>query len=183
MTCAAPAPRPPRSPGSPGTPSARSTRAGFPVAPTLERLNDAILDEGERARFLTLVCGIFRPQGGRVHISLVNAGHPAPFVTGADPTVRRIGMPQLLLGVMDKVAYVAEEHVLERGELLVALTDGVLERRNGGRMLDDSGVVSELSRVGGLPAQAVAERLRRLVVDFADSPQSDDIAILALRVC
>ena len=158
-------------------------RAGFPVAPTLERLNAAILDEGERSRFLTLVCGLFRQEGSRVRISLVNAGHPALFVTSADSEeVRRVGMPQLLLGVLDQVAYVAEEHVLERGELLVALTDGVLERRNGSLMLDDSGVVAELAKVGDEPAEAVAERLRRLVVEFADSPQSDDIAILALRV-
>ena len=33
-----------------------------------------------------------------MRISLVNAGHPAPFVTGADQQVRRIGLPQLLLG-------------------------------------------------------------------------------------
>ena len=158
------------------------TRAGFTVAATLERLNEAILDEGERSRFLTLVCGIFREKGGRVQMSLVNAGHPAPFVTSAGSPVRRIGTPQLLLGVIEKVEYVAEDHVLERGELLVALTDGVLERRDGGRMLDDHGVSAELARAGDLPAQAVAERLRRLVVEFATSPQSDDIAILALRV-
>jgi serine phosphatase RsbU (regulator of sigma subunit) len=158
------------------------TRAGFPVAPTLERLNAAILEEGERARFLTLVCGTFRPHGGRVHLSLVNAGHPAPFVAGVDGAVRRIGGPQMLLGVMEKVTYAAEDHVLERGELLVALTDGVLERRDGARMLDDDGVAAELARAGDLPAQAVAERLRRLVVDFAAVPQSDDMAILALRV-
>ena len=61
-----------------------------------------------------------------MRISLVNAGHPALFVTGADEEVRRVGTPQLLLGVMDKVTYVPEEHVLDRGELMVALTDGVL---------------------------------------------------------
>jgi serine phosphatase RsbU (regulator of sigma subunit)/anti-sigma regulatory factor (Ser/Thr protein kinase) len=158
------------------------TRAGFPVAATLERLNTAILDEGERARFLTLVCGTLRRQGSRLHLSLVNAGHPALFVTTAGRDVRRVGTPQLLLGVMDVVDYVAEEHVLENGELLVALTDGVLERRDGDRMLDDDGVTAELARPGELPAQAVAERLRRLVVDFADTPQSDDMAIMVLRV-
>ena len=157
------------------------TRAGFPVAPTLERLNQAILDEGERARFLTLICATFRQQGGRIHLSMVNAGHPAPFVTGLDESVRRIGTSQMLLGVMDKVEYVAEEHVLERGELLVALTDGVLERRAGARMLDDEGVTAELAMAGPLPAQAVAERLLRLVVDFTDEPPRDDMAILALR--
>ena len=156
-------------------------RAGFPVAPMLERLNAAILDEGERARFLTLVCGTFRMQGGNMHVSLVNAGHPAPFVTAADGKVRRIGSPQPLLGVLDRVDYVAEDHVVERGELFVALTDGVLERRDGERMLDDDGVVADLVGVGELPAQTVAERLRRLVLEFTDLPQRDDMAILVLR--
>ncbi len=157
------------------------TRAGFPVAPALERLNAAILDEGERARFLTLVCATFRQEGGRIHLSMVNAGHPSPFVTGVDDTVRRLGTPQMLLGVMDRVEYIAEEHVLERGELLVTLTDGVLERRSGTKMLDDEGVVAELAQSGSLPAQAVAERLLRVVVDFTDEPPSDDMAILTLR--
>ncbi|MGH3362875.1 MAG: PP2C family protein-serine/threonine phosphatase, partial [Nocardioides sp.] len=158
------------------------TRAGFPVAPALERLNAAILDEGERARFLTLVCATFRLQAGRLQLSLVNAGHPAPFVAGVDAEVRRIGTPQMLLGVEERVEYVAEEHALEHGELLVALTDGVLERRAGSRMLEDEGVEVELAQVGAGPAQAVAERLLRMVVEFADDPPSDDMAILALRV-
>ena len=158
------------------------TRAGFPVAATLERLNAAILDEGERSRFLTVVCGIFRWGHGRLHLTVVNAGHPAVFVAGVDGSVRRVGRPQMLLGVLDRVEYVAEEHALERGELLVALTDGVLERRSGDRMLDDDGVADELAGAGALPAQAVAERLRQLVVDFADEAPSDDMAILVLRV-
>jgi serine phosphatase RsbU (regulator of sigma subunit)/anti-sigma regulatory factor (Ser/Thr protein kinase) len=157
-------------------------RAGFPVAPMLERLNAAILDEGERSRFLTLVCGTLRPYRGGFALSLVSAGHPQPFVVRPDGAVRQIGVPQSLLGVLDQVEYVAEEHVLERGDLLVALTDGVLERRAGERFLDDDGVAAELATLGALPAQAVAERLRKLVVEFAEEPPQDDMAILALRV-
>lgn len=157
------------------------TRAGFTVAATLERLNDAILEEGERARFLTLVCGVFRRRGRTLHVSLVNAGHPAPFVTDTTGTVRRIGSPQMLLGVEERVSYTAEDHVISDGELFVALTDGVLERRDGGRMLDDEGVADELARCVDLPAQAVAERLLRLVEEFGHEPQQDDMAILALR--
>jgi PAS domain S-box-containing protein len=157
------------------------TRAGFTVSATLERLNTAILEEGDRARFLTLVCGVFRRRGRSLHLSLVNAGHPAPFVADATGTVRRIGSPQMLLGVEDRVGYTAEDHVLADGELLVALTDGVLERRDGGRMLDDDGVVQELARCVDLPAQAVTEQLLRLVEEFGRDPQQDDMAILALR--
>jgi serine phosphatase RsbU (regulator of sigma subunit)/anti-sigma regulatory factor (Ser/Thr protein kinase) len=155
--------------------------AGFSVPATLERLNTAILEEGARGRFLTLVCGVLRRQGRRVHVSLVNAGHPLPFLVTGDG-VGQVTAPQPLLGVIDTVAYAAEEHVLHQDDLLVVLTDGVTERREGTRMVEDRGVVAELAGSHGRPAQAAAERLRRLVVDFTDHPPQDDMAILALRV-
>ena len=64
----------------------------------------------------------------------------------------------------------------------MTLTDGVLERRNGHIMLDDDGVSSELDAARRLSAQAVADRLRRLVVEFAPEPHRDDLAVLALRI-
>ena len=156
--------------------------AGFPVAATLERLNDAILDEGERARFLTLVCGVIEPvSNGRAQMVLVVAGHPPPFLV-SQGEVRQVGRPQSLLGVEQRVSY-AEDHLeLERGDLLVAVTDGVLERREGLLMLGEEGLEAELSEAADLPPQAVAERVRRLVLDFVESPQLDDMAILAIRV-
>jgi serine phosphatase RsbU (regulator of sigma subunit)/anti-sigma regulatory factor (Ser/Thr protein kinase) len=157
--------------------------AGFPIADILERLNAAILDEGERSRFLTLVCGVLEPRPGGGHLmTLVNAGHPPPFLVRPAGEVRQLGRPQSLLGVLDSVGYTAEQHVLSRGDLLVAVTDGVLERREGDRMLEESGLGEALRHVGGLSAQAVAERIRRLVLDFAPTPQMDDMAVLAIRL-
>ena len=72
--------------------------------------------------------------------------------------------------------------MLGRGDLLVAVTDGVLERRDGAAMLGEEGLADELRRRPHLPAQAVADRIRRLVADFSDAPQHDDMAILAIRV-
>jgi serine phosphatase RsbU (regulator of sigma subunit)/anti-sigma regulatory factor (Ser/Thr protein kinase) len=156
---------------------------GFPVPTTLERLNDAILDEGERARFLTLVCGTLEPAaGGRLRLTLVSAGHPPPFVVRRSGLVERVGRPQSLLGVWDDVTFVADDQVLERGDLLVAVTDGVLERREGKRMLGDDGLEAELAQAVGLSAQAVADRVRRLVTDFAPTAPADDMAVLAIRV-
>jgi serine phosphatase RsbU (regulator of sigma subunit) len=157
--------------------------AGFPTGVTLERLNSAILDEGERARFLTLVCGVIEPvRGGRARVGLVVAGHPPPFLV-RDGTADQVGRPQSLLGVEEQVAY-AEDHLeLRRGDLLVAVTDGVLERRDGTRMLGEEGVMeAELVAAAGWPAQTVADRVRRLVLDFVPGAHRDDMAILALRV-
>ena len=156
--------------------------AGFSVPATLERLNTAILDEGVRSRFLTLACGVVQLTGGEVHLSLVNAGHPPPFLVNRSGAVREIGRPQTLLGVVDTVAYTAEGYGLARGDLLVALTDGVLERRDADHMLGEGGLADELARMAQLPAQAVAERIRRLVLEFSAEPQQDDMAIMAIRV-
>ena len=60
-TSAAPAPRPPRSPAWPGTRLRLLSREGYGVAAVLDRLNQAILEEGERARFLTLLHGEITP--------------------------------------------------------------------------------------------------------------------------
>ncbi len=158
--------------------------AGFPASAILERLNTAIIEEGERSRFLTLVCAFLEPAaGGRFRMTLVCAGHPPPFLVRANDEVRQIGRPQPLLGVVEGVAFTTEEHVLERGDLLVTVTDGVLERRDEEeRMLEERGLDTELQRLAGLPAQAVAERIRRLVLDFSPTPQADDMAVLAIRL-
>lgn len=157
-------------------------RAGLPVAATLERLNTAILEEGTRGRFLTLVCGTLRLEGARLHLDLVDAGHPPPLLVAAGGEVRELGTPQTLLGVVEHTAYRSERHVMARGDLLVIVTDGVLERRDGRRMLGEEGLRAALADVDGLPAQSVAARIRRLVADFADVPQRDDIAILTMRL-
>jgi serine phosphatase RsbU (regulator of sigma subunit) len=157
-------------------------RSGFPIAAALERLNSAILDEGDRARFLTLVCGTLERSGSRVHMQMVNAGHPPPFVVERGGQVHQIGSPQSLLGVVEHVTYAAEDLTLGRGDLMVAVTDGVLERRNNGTMLGEAGLAAELIHVGDQTAQAVAERVRRRVLGFTDAPQRDDMAILAIRV-
>ena len=169
-TCAAPAPRPPRSPGSPGTPSARSPGPGSRSRATLERLNDAILDEGERARFLTLVCGIFR-----------DAGRPGPHQPGQRRTPRAVRDRRGPAGAPDRHAAAAagrdgEGGVRRRGARARARrAAGRAHRRRAGaprRRADARRQRRRLRaepRVGELPAQAVAERLRRLVVDFAST--------------
>jgi PAS domain S-box-containing protein len=157
-------------------------QAGFPVPAVLERLNAAILAEGARSRFLTLVCGMLHIEGRRLRVNVVNAGHPPPFVVRNSGEVTQIGRPQPLLGVLDQVEYDTEEYVVERGEVFVVVTDGVLERRRNEVMIGEEGLGVELAQAAHLPAQAVAERIRRLVLDFTAEPPQDDMAILVVRI-
>ncbi len=158
-------------------------REGFDAPQVLTRLNAAILDEGSRSRFLTLLYGELTPQAdGSTELSMVCAGHPLPLRLRTDGQVDQAATPQPLLGVMDDLELTAEHLVLQPGEVLLCVTDGVTERREGLRMLGDDGLAQVLTGCTGLTAGAVAARVQRAVERFAPEPPSDDMAILTLRV-
>ncbi|MEV4973110.1 SpoIIE family protein phosphatase [Streptomyces scopuliridis] len=158
-------------------------REGFGGPAVLERLNAAILDEGARSRFLTLLYGELWPQeDGSAVLKVVCAGHPLPLRLRQDGTVEPAAEPQPLLGVMEDLELYEQTVTLDPGDVLLCVTDGVTERREGARMLGDDGLTDVLTTCTGLTAGAVASRVLRAVERFAAEPASDDMAILAMRV-
>ncbi|MDX3246071.1 SpoIIE family protein phosphatase [Streptomyces sp. ME18-1-4] len=158
-------------------------REGLSGPAVLERLNSAILDEGARSRFLTLLYGEMRPQeDGSAELKVVCAGHPLPLRLRQDGTVEAAAEPQPLLGVMEDLELYEQTVTLDRGDVLLCVTDGVTERREGTRMLGDDGLADVLSTCTGLTAGAVAARIMRAVERFASDAPSDDMAILAMRM-
>ncbi|MEU3374235.1 SpoIIE family protein phosphatase [Streptomyces sp. NPDC006660] len=158
-------------------------REGFGGPAVLERLNAAILDEGARSRFLTLLYGELWPQeDGSALLKVVCAGHPLPLRLRQDGTVEPAADPQPLLGVMDDLELYEQTITLDPGDVLLCVTDGITERREGTRMLGDDGLADVLAMCTGLTAGAVAARVLRAVERFAAEPASDDMAILTMRI-
>ncbi|MFC7305604.1 SpoIIE family protein phosphatase [Streptomyces monticola] len=180
-------------------------REGYQVADVLSRLNrallddameaaeaaaravaaagiDGLVDDGSPTRFLSVLYGELVPTDEGVRCTLACAGHPLPLVLSPDGKVRAVADPQVLLGVMDDVAYTSETFLLAPGETLLCVTDGVTERRSGPRQFDDDdGLAQALASCAGLSAPLVAERIRRLVHDFSEVPSDDDLALLVLQ--
>jgi len=160
-------------------------RRGEDIPEVLADLNDALLAEGRRTRFVTLVYGEAtpRPDGG-LDVRIASAGHPAPVLLHADGTTTPVGRAGDLLGVFEKPETRVDVLRIEPGDTLVCFTDGVTERRDGstsGRMLGEEGVRAVLAGSQDLDAAGVARRLGRAVADFASTPARDDVAVLALR--
>ncbi|MEV3986436.1 SpoIIE family protein phosphatase [Nonomuraea sp. NPDC049758] len=155
----------------------------YTVADILDRLNQALLEEGDDGRFLSLLCGelIPLPQGGAL-CTIASAGHPPPLLLRADGAVDTVAAPQLLLGVEAGARFYVETFELAPEEVLLCVTDGVTERRDGDRLLDDDdGLSALLSTCRGLSAHAVAERVRHAVETFAQEPSHDDVALLVIK--
>ncbi|MCH6160232.1 SpoIIE family protein phosphatase [Streptomyces sp. M600PL45_2] len=158
-------------------------REGYSVPEVMDRLNREV---GEQTRFLSMIYGELTPrpasEGGGSMCTLVCAGHPLPLVRDAAGKVRAAAEPQLLLGVEEDVSYESQSVVLEPGETLLCVTDGVTERRCGERQFDDDdGLAAVFGDCGGLDAAQTAEKIRRTVHEFGDGAAADDLALLVLR--
>jgi serine phosphatase RsbU (regulator of sigma subunit) len=140
--------------------------------------------ESSQTRFLSLLYGELMPlpDGSGVRCTLASAGHPLPLLMRPDGTVRPAAEPQVLLGIMEGIAYESSTFDLTPGDTLLCVTDGVTERRSGRRMLDDGdGLARALEACLGMTAQGVADRIRRAVHEFAAAPPGDDLALLVLQ--
>ena len=70
---------------------------------------------------------------------------------------------------------------LAQGEALGAFTDGVTDRRFGGRTFGEAGVVGAVLRGGHATAGELASAIEAAAVGFADTEPSADMAVLVLR--
>jgi PAS domain S-box-containing protein len=114
----------------------------------------------------------------RDEVLMVNAGHPPPVVLRADGTVEQLAStegPPLGAGESERevVAF-----PLRSGDLVLAFTDGLIERRDEDI---DVGQLRVVDGVGELSDGPLVERLEQLVTRIRDHTRSDDVAALALR--
>ncbi|MET8976087.1 SpoIIE family protein phosphatase [Streptomyces sp. NPDC004539] len=177
-------------------------REGYRVADVLDRLNQLLLDdateaadaaarayvgpagpgEGPQTRFLSLLYGELVPYDGGVRVTLASAGHPLPLLLRPDGSVCPVAQPQTLIGVVEDATYTSEVLHLLPGDSLLCVTDGVTERRDGGRQFDDDdGLAIALAGCAGYGAKEIAEQIRDLVHGFGSRPPEDDLALLVLQ--
>ncbi len=122
--------------------------------------------------------------GTGIRLRLFLAGHPQPVVLHADGHASLVGRPGTLLGVLDddEVSFPGFEIVLRPGESLVFYTDGVIEARNGGKLLGEDRLLDAIGGCAGLSAQGIADRVLAAAERFAGGNLRDDVAILVARV-
>ena len=156
-------------------------RDGAAPPRALQRLNESILELGERGRFCTAALGIVQPDAAGLKVRLSSAGHPPPVLIDAAGQARFVGRSGTLLGVIADVDLSEDEIVLGPGEALVFYTDGVTERRHGMDMFGDTRLLSTVQAAAGRGADAIAGHLESDVRRFGAGPSRDDLAVLVIR--
>ncbi|MGZ4502081.1 MAG: PP2C family protein-serine/threonine phosphatase [Nocardioidaceae bacterium] len=143
------------------------------------------LDE-DAEKFLSCVLAEVDPTTGTVR--WINAGHSAALVArhqggdedGKDVVVQDLHPTGPLIGALEH-KWRVEETTLGPGDLLIAMTDGVVEARKGGdEEFGISGVVDTLRSLERWSPRSTVTELAEAVRTFADDWRRDDVTLVAL---
>jgi len=149
----------------------------------LARLNDELAADNPSGMFVTFLCGVYQPASKR--LTLANAGHCRPVLLRADDTpqwaVKELGTA---LGFECNLKFDRTDLVVQEGDTLILYTDGVSEAFNGQE--ECYGTERLLADAVGFAMKSapdLSSGLLQKVRAFAGTaPQSDDIAILTMRI-
>src|SRR5262245_9468064 len=148
----------------------------------VRQVSDALARQNPRAMFVTLLCAVYDPREGVV--SWASAGHPSPVLLSAGkPPTLLVARPAGLAGLEVGLQVPRNTITLSRGETLVLYTDGVTEAFDASdQMFGEEGLVAHLAAEPGRTARETVDGIAGAIRRFVGAePQSDDIAILAVR--
>jgi sigma-B regulation protein RsbU (phosphoserine phosphatase) len=156
----------------------------------LVRLNEVLLHRRPLDdRHITVALATIRRHRGRVSATICAAGHPLPLLRRADGTIVAAAGPGMAVGWFERPTLSETRTDLSVGDMLVFVTDGVLEARRSALADPRTGEEFGLERLGQVitaTQHASAGQLSAAVMDaveaFRDGPPTDDTAVLVIRV-
>jgi serine phosphatase RsbU (regulator of sigma subunit) len=174
-----------------------------PLSPArvMARVNRALTLDHKFDVFVSVFYGVYDTETGMLRYA--NAGHEPPILIRDNGKCVGLESTGLVVGVEADVCFEESAVVLERGDCLVLITDGITEARNGGtgRMLGWPEAARIATRYremvkripsrsidGGQDTLGLAEALYREAVRFMGSGSSrarglaDDVALLTVVV-
>ena len=160
---------------------------GLSPAELFVRANRLLCGDLEKKSFVTAIGADFDPQTRRV--VLARAGHlPLYWYKAADRTVEKITPRGLGLGLNNAGIFASEleekTFAYERGDILIFVTDGVTEARNGaGEEFGDDRLLKLMVSDAAHSAERVRDHIVSDIRAFAgDQVQHDDQTIVAVKV-
>ncbi len=153
-------------------------------AAILEAVNRALCRGNDTGMFVTLFCAVLDTRTGRLRHA--NAGHNPPLLLDAQGGAKMLEVAKgLVAGFVEDTRYRENTLHLDEGQSVLLYTDGVTEATNAAdecyaetRLLDIAG-----SRRWQHPRELVEEVRADIARFVRQSPQADDITLLAIRRC
>jgi serine phosphatase RsbU (regulator of sigma subunit) len=172
---------------APFTMDVRRSEAGTEAFPADQRLQQVVSltsnyvtdTHAEAYMFATVFIGVIDPRDGT--LTYVNCGNEAALLLG-DTSTRQLGPTGPVVGIIPDAHFGVKQVVLQKGELLVAFTDGITDAMNSAGEPFSRERLSELvGRNGGASPAVLTEAIKAELQLFVGSADPfDDITLLAI---
>ena len=155
-----------------------------------EAVNAALLESDQEEGFATMAFGDLRLAEGHVAVRLLYCGHPPALLVRAGGHIVAVEGRGPLLGQFPVIHVVPVALTMFPGDVLVLVTDGVLEARaprsslprSPDCFLEEQGLAAVLAETRGEPATTIARSIEERTVTFSGGGPADDLAVLVLRI-
>ena len=152
----------------------------------LTKLNTALVPRIESGMNVTMVIGLIN--GVAKTLTLANAGHHAHPLLVRDRTVEQLVSKGMPLGMMASISYREIEFALQSGDVVVFMTDGVIEAKdNSGQEYQDTDRLSHVIAqfTADTSAEAIVDALINDATTFGanmTAEEEDDITVVVVKV-
>jgi len=148
---------------------------GRPPAELAAHLNALVLGEMQTETYFTLAYADIDLVSGEV--ALVQAGHPHPAILRAGGAIDYVGEGGLPVGLIDGAEFAQVETVLNPGDRLILMSDGIIEAENPrGEQLGEAGTAEMLARLPATEGPAFLEAMMSDLSGFTAGVYNDDLS-------
>jgi PAS domain S-box-containing protein len=149
----------------------------------LEHTNSALCEETDDGLFETLL--FVKIQPATRTLEYVNAGHPAGLVIDSRGKLKySLSSNSIPLGIMAEARFPAADPIqLDVGDVVILMTDGILETRStDGSFFDIEKVLDTVRDHLQRPARVIVDSVKASVRQFADRHQlRDDVTVVVIK--
>lgn len=146
----------------------------------LKNLNRVVEQNVEPNMFITMFYGQYLPQ--KSMLQFASAGHEPGFhYVAAHDSFKEIESEGLVLGVLPDTTYKQYELTISKGDMIILLTDGVTECRQGNRFIEREEVLEVIRQYAHLPTQKLVESVYKHFERLQNFELNDDFTLIILR--
>jgi sigma-B regulation protein RsbU (phosphoserine phosphatase) len=153
---------------------------GISTSAIVSRLNRQFYENSPPEKYATFYCGVYDDDQGS--LLYTNAGHLAPILVRCG-TVLRLESNGMAVGMFPDFPFEQTSLDLQRGDLLIAFTDGITESENSrGEQFGEERLTELLIHTSDRPLDDIVQTVTEAVRNWASDPDNqDDTTILLAR--
>ncbi|SFB38901.1 sigma-B regulation protein RsbU (phosphoserine phosphatase) [Lentibacillus halodurans] len=146
----------------------------------LKNLNRVVERNVDASMFITMFYTQYIPAESKIRYS--SAGHePGFYYNARSKTFEEIKTKGLVLGVSPDADYREYERTIYKDDMIILLTDGVTECRQGDRFIETEEVLEVIGQYTDLPAQEMVNKVYKHFERMQNFRFRDDFTLIVLR--